>query len=53
MLEVRLLGTFDVKCAGKPITISSRIAQSLFAYVILNAESSYRREKMAICRVEA
>ena len=47
MLEVRLLGTFDVKFNGKPIDISSRPAQSLFAYLILNARTSHRREKLA------
>src|SRR5215207_8772944 len=47
MLEVRLIGKFDIQCDGKPVTISSRIAQSLFAYLILNAGISYRREKLA------
>jgi predicted ATPase/DNA-binding SARP family transcriptional activator len=47
MLEVRLLGTFEVKHKKKPINISSRPAQSLFAYLILNARSSHRREKLA------
>ncbi|HKY56321.1 MAG TPA: BTAD domain-containing putative transcriptional regulator, partial [Anaerolineales bacterium] len=47
MLEVRLIGTFDIKCDGKPVVISSRIAQSLFAYLILNTDTSYRREKLA------
>jgi predicted ATPase/DNA-binding SARP family transcriptional activator len=47
MLEVRLLGKFDVRCDGKLITISSRPAQSLFAYLILSAGTSHRREKLA------
>lgn len=47
MLEVRLIGTFDIKCDGKPVIISSRIAQSLFAYLVLNAGKSHRREKLA------
>src|SRR5512141_3098731 len=47
MLEVRLLGTFDIKHKNKPITISSRPAQSLFAYLILNAGTPHRREKLA------
>jgi predicted ATPase/DNA-binding SARP family transcriptional activator len=47
MLEVRLISKFDVKCEGKPVIISSRAAQSLFAYLILNAGTSYRREKLA------
>jgi predicted ATPase/DNA-binding SARP family transcriptional activator len=47
MLEVHLLGTFDVKYKKKSITISSRPAQSLFAYLILRAGISHRREKLA------
>ena len=47
MLTVRLLGTFDVRHEGKTITITSRPAQSLFAYLILNAGASHRREKLA------
>src|SRR6266536_2531242 len=47
MLEIRLLGTFDIKYKKKPINISSRAAQSLFAYLILNAGTSHRREKLA------
>jgi len=47
MLEVRLLGTFEVKHKQKPVTISSRPAQSLFAYLILSAGTSHRREKLA------
>jgi len=47
MLEVRLLGRFEVKHKKKAISISSRPAQSLFAYLILNAGTAYRREKLA------
>src|SRR5215208_3354174 len=47
MLEVRLLGTFEVKDQKKTISISSRAAQSLFAYLILTAGTSHRREKLA------
>jgi predicted ATPase/DNA-binding SARP family transcriptional activator len=47
MLEVRLLGTFEVKHKNKLIDIPSRPAQSLFAYLILNAGTSHRREKLA------
>jgi predicted ATPase/DNA-binding SARP family transcriptional activator len=47
MLEVRLLGTFDIRYKKKPISISSRPAQSLFAYLILKAGTSHRREKLA------
>ena len=47
MLKVRLFGKFDVRGNGKPITIPSRPAQSLFAYLILTAGTSHRREKLA------
>jgi predicted ATPase/class 3 adenylate cyclase len=47
MLEIRLLGTFEVKDKKKTISIASRPAQSLFAYLILSAGTSHRREKLA------
>ena len=47
MLEIRLIGTFAIKCDGKPVTLSSRAAQSLFAYLILTAGTLHRREKLA------
>ena len=47
MLEIRLLGEFDVRLEGKPIMIPSRPAQSLLAYLVLNAETRHRREKLA------
>ncbi|TET85354.1 MAG: hypothetical protein E3J37_02060 [Anaerolineales bacterium] len=47
MLEIRLLGEFDVRLEGQPIEIPSRPAQSLLAYLVLNAETRHRREKLA------
>jgi len=47
MLEVRLLGRFEVSRDGKTVAITSRPAQSLFAYLILNAGTAHRREKLA------
>src|SRR6185503_13969888 len=47
MLEVRFLGKFDLSFDGKTIAIPSRPAQSLFAYLILNAGTAHRREKLA------
>jgi non-specific serine/threonine protein kinase len=47
MLEVRLIDAFEIKCDGKPVAIPSRAAQSLFAYLILTAGVSHRREKLA------
>ena len=47
MLKVQLLGKFDVSLDGRSLTISSRPAQSLFAYLILNSGKLYRRERVA------
>ena len=47
MLEVKLLGQFDVCREGTSIAIPSRPAQSLLAYLVLNAGTAYRREKLA------
>src|SRR5215216_2234145 len=47
MLEVRMLGTFEVKYKNKAINIASRPAQSLFAYLILKVGTAHRREKLA------
>ncbi|MEW5938332.1 MAG: transcriptional regulator, partial [Chloroflexota bacterium] len=47
MLEVRLLGTFEVKDGNKAINIPSRPAQSLLAYFIQTADNCHRREKLA------
>ncbi len=47
MLEVRLIGKFDVRWDGKSVTLSSRAAQSLFAYLILTVGTLHRREKLA------
>ena len=47
MLDVRLLGKFELKLDGELVGIPSRPAQSLLAYLILNAPKSYRRENLA------
>jgi len=47
MLQVRLLGQFDVRLDGKRVTIPSRAGQSLLAYLTLTAGTSHRREKLA------
>ena len=47
MLEVRLLGTIDIRLDNQAITISSRPAQSLFSYLILHPGIHHRREKLA------
>ncbi|MGB8648208.1 MAG: adenylate/guanylate cyclase domain-containing protein [Anaerolineae bacterium] len=47
MLQVRLLGQFDILADGKRVAIPARAGQSLFAYLILTAGTVHRREKLA------
>src|SRR5512138_811537 len=47
MLQIRLLGQFDVRLDGKRIVISSRAGQSLLAYLSMTAGTPHRREKLA------
>jgi predicted ATPase/DNA-binding SARP family transcriptional activator len=47
MLEVRLLGQFEVLRDGQRLFIPTRNAQSLFAYLILHAGKFHRRELLA------
>ncbi|HEY6073243.1 MAG TPA: BTAD domain-containing putative transcriptional regulator, partial [Anaerolineales bacterium] len=47
MLEIRLLGGFDVRSDGNSVRIPSRPAQALFAYLTLNPGIAHRREKLA------
>ncbi len=47
MLEVRVLGRFEVRLEDKPIQIPSRPAQSLLSYLMLNAGAAHRREMLA------
>ncbi len=47
MLQIRLLGQFDVRIDGKRVAISSRAGQSLLAYLVLTAGTAHRREKLA------
>ncbi len=47
MLEFRLFGQFEVRLNGKPISIPSRLAQSLLAYLLINRATLHRREKLA------
>ncbi len=46
MLQVRLLGQFDVRANGKRIVIHSRKAQALFAYLALTVGQTHRRERV-------
>lgn len=47
MLELRILGQFEVRVDGEPIEIASRPAQSLFAYLCFHPHLQHRREKLA------
>ncbi len=47
MLEIRLLGRFEVRLDGVMLEIPSRPAQALLAYLALNAGTAQRREKLA------
>jgi predicted ATPase/DNA-binding SARP family transcriptional activator len=47
VLEVRLLGQFDVRLDGRPVDLASRPAQSLLAYLLLTAGTPHRREQLA------
>ncbi len=47
MLEFRLLGHFAVSVDGKPLTVPSRLGQSLLAYLLLTRSTPHRREKLA------
>jgi non-specific serine/threonine protein kinase len=47
VLEIHLLGQFQLIRNGAPIEVSSRSAQSLLAYLLLNTEIAHRREKLA------
>ena len=46
MLEIRLLGTYDVRQGGETIEISSRPARTLLAYLLLTAGSHHPRERL-------
>ncbi|MCC6188212.1 MAG: hypothetical protein IT318_04230, partial [Anaerolineales bacterium] len=47
MLEVRLLGQFEIRRAGQVVRLPLRPAQSLLAYLLLNPGLPHRREKLA------
>ncbi|MBI5034023.1 MAG: tetratricopeptide repeat protein [Chloroflexi bacterium] len=47
MLEIKLLGQFDVRLDDKPVEILSRPTQSLFAYLLVKRTTAHRREMLA------
>ena len=42
-----LMGQFKVELGGVPLNLNSHVAQSVFAYLALNAGKALRREKLA------
>jgi WD40 repeat protein/DNA-binding SARP family transcriptional activator len=47
VLELRLLGQFEVRLDETPILLPSRHAQSLLAFLVLSAGTAHRRERLA------
>jgi DNA-binding SARP family transcriptional activator len=47
MLELRFLGQFDLRLDGQVLDIPSRPAQSLLAFLALNAGILHRRELLS------
>src|SRR5690349_13849641 len=47
MLELRVLGRFEVRIDGVAVALASRPAQSLLAYLAMSAGTAHRREKLA------
>ncbi|MFQ5922507.1 MAG: BTAD domain-containing putative transcriptional regulator [Anaerolineales bacterium] len=47
MLEIRLLGQFNLRQDGVPIEISSRPARTLLAYLVLTRGTHHPRERLA------
>lgn len=47
MLNINLLGRFEIFLDGQPVDISSRPGQSLLAYLLRNPNRPLRREKLA------
>ncbi len=47
MLEVRLLGPFELRSSGTPIVLTSARAQSLLAYLALRQGVPHRRDRVA------
>jgi DNA-binding SARP family transcriptional activator len=47
MLEVRLLGQFDLRLNGAPVPLPSRPSQVLLAYLVLTGGTKHPRERLA------
>ena len=47
IFNIHLLGQFNLQANNHPLELPSRPAQSLLAYLVLNAGVTHRREKLA------
>lgn len=47
MLEISLLGRFEIRLEGRPVDLPSRPAQSLLAFLLLSPGTAHRREMLA------
>ncbi len=47
MLQVSLFGKLEVKQNGRPVELASRPVQLLLAYLVLNADTPHRRDRLA------
>src|SRR6516225_9669196 len=47
MLEIRVLGQFELRLNGVAVLLPSRPTQSLLAYLAMTAGTAHRREKLA------
>jgi DNA-binding SARP family transcriptional activator len=47
LLEIRLLGQFNLRQQGEPIEIASRPAKTLLAYLLLTRGKHHPRERLA------
>ena len=47
MLDIKMLGVFEVQYEGEPVKFPTRTSASLLAYLALNPGIAHRREKLA------
>jgi predicted ATPase/DNA-binding SARP family transcriptional activator len=47
MLDLRLLGQFEIRLDGRLVELPSRPAQALLAYLLLHPGAAHRRERLA------
>jgi len=47
MLQIALLGRYDIRLNDKPLALTLRPVQNLLAYLLLNRDKRHRREQLA------